>query len=80
VASGLLLLSPLAVRAEFGRFDVLIRGGSVYDGSGGPPHRADVNLRGDRIETVGNLADANNRTVLDATDLAVTPGFVNMLS
>ncbi|HSD27046.1 MAG TPA: hypothetical protein VLL75_07050, partial [Vicinamibacteria bacterium] len=80
VAAGLLLLPPLAVRAEPGRFDVLIRGGSVYDGSGGPPRRADVGLRGDRIEAVGDLGDADARTVLDATGLAVAPGFVNMLS
>jgi N-acyl-D-amino-acid deacylase len=83
VASGAacaLLLTPLATRAEPRPFDVLIRGGTVYDGSGAPPQRADVGLRGDRIEAVGDLAVATGHTVLDATGLAVAPGFVNMLS
>jgi N-acyl-D-amino-acid deacylase len=61
-------------------YDVLIRGGTVYDGSGGPPRRADVGLRGDRIEAVGELGDAAGGAVIDATGLAVAPGFVNMLS
>ncbi len=76
-------LLPPAVppaRAELRAFDVLIRGGTVYDGSGGAPRRADVALLGDRVEAVGDLADASARTVLDAAGLAVAPGFVNMLS
>src|SRR5438045_2052725 len=62
------------------RFDVIIRGGTVYDGSGKPPRRADVGVRGDRVAAVGDLAGAGAATVVDATGLAVTPGFVNMLS
>src|SRR5439155_4250905 len=61
-------------------FDVLFRGGTVYDGSGQPPRRADVALRGDRIAVVGDLAGATAKTVVDATGLAVAPGFINMLS
>jgi N-acyl-D-amino-acid deacylase len=61
-------------------FDVLIRGGTVYDGSGQPPRRADVALRGDRVAAVGDLKDATAPTVVDATGLAVAPGFINMLS
>jgi N-acyl-D-amino-acid deacylase len=61
-------------------FDVLIRGGTVYDGTGGPPRRADVGLRGDRIAAVGDLAGATAKTVVNARDLAVAPGFINMLS
>ena len=79
-AAGALLLVPLLARAEAPSFDVLIKGGTVYDGSGAPPRPADVGLRGDRIEAVGDLADATGGTVLDATGLAVAPGFVNMLS
>jgi len=75
-----LLLAPSAIGADPPAFDVLIRGGDVYDGSGSPPRRADVGVRGDRIEAVGDLADAHARTVLDATGLALAPGFVNMLS
>ncbi|HKB06249.1 MAG TPA: serine hydrolase, partial [Gemmataceae bacterium] len=62
------------------RFDVLIRGGTVYDGTGGAPRRADVGLRGDRVAAVGDLSGATGKTVIDAKGLAVTPGFINMLS
>jgi putative CocE/NonD family hydrolase len=61
-------------------FDVLIRGGLVYDGSGNAPVRADVALRGDRIVRVGDLPDATARTIINAEKRAVAPGFINMLS
>jgi N-acyl-D-amino-acid deacylase len=61
-------------------YSVVIRGGTVYDGTGAPGVRADVGLRGDRIEAVGDLSQAAATTVVDATGLAVTPGFINMLS
>jgi len=61
-------------------YAVLIRGGTVYDGSGNPPRRADVGIKGDRIVAVGDLAAATAKTVLEARDLAVAPGFINMLS
>src|SRR5262245_48667905 len=60
--------------------DVVIRGGTVYDGTGTAPRRADVGLRGDQIVAVGDLSTAPARKVVDATGLAVAPGFVNMLS
>jgi N-acyl-D-amino-acid deacylase len=63
-----------------GPFDVLIRGGTVYDGSGEAPRRVDVGLRGDRIVAVGDLTNATAKTVVEAKDLAVSPGFINMLS
>ena len=61
-------------------FDVVIRGGTVYDGTGSPGRRADVAITGDRIATVGDLGSASGRTTIDATGLAVAPGFINMLS
>jgi N-acyl-D-amino-acid deacylase len=61
-------------------FDVLIRGGTVYDGTGGAGRRADVGLRGDAIAEVGDLSSASSRTMVDARGLAVAPGFINMLS
>jgi N-acyl-D-amino-acid deacylase len=61
-------------------FDVLIRGGLVYDGSGKPPRRTDVGLRGDRIAQIGDLGAAKAKVVIDARGLAVAPGFINMLS
>ena len=61
-------------------FDVIIRGGTVYDGTGAAGRRADVGIRGDRIAAVGDLAAAPATEVVDATGLAVAPGFINMLS
>src|SRR4029450_1717482 len=61
-------------------FDIIIRGGTVFDGSGAEPKRADVGIRGDRIAGVGDFRSAKAKTVIDATGLAVAPGFVNMLS
>jgi N-acyl-D-amino-acid deacylase len=61
-------------------YDVIIRNGTVYDGSGSAGVRADVALNGDTIAAVGQLADAAAETVIDANGLAVAPGFINMLS
>jgi N-acyl-D-amino-acid deacylase len=61
-------------------FDVIIRGGMVYDGTGGPGVRADVGIRGDRVAAVGNLASASAANSVDAVGMAVAPGFINMLS
>jgi N-acyl-D-amino-acid deacylase len=61
-------------------FDALIRGGVVYDGTGSPGRRADVAVKGDRISAVGDFGGATATTTIDATGLAVTPGFINMLS
>ena len=80
VSCGLALAVRLATAAPALSFDVLIKGGTLYDGSGGPPRRADVGLRGDRVEAVGDLAGATGGSVIDAKGLAVAPGFVNMLS
>ena len=60
-------------------FDVIIAGGTVYDGTGAASYRADVGIVDDRIVAIGDLSDATG-TRVDATGLAVAPGFVNMLS
>lgn len=62
------------------RFDLIIRGGTVYDGTGAPGKAADVGLRGDRIAAVGDLSRAKARRVVEARGMAVAPGFINMLS
>jgi N-acyl-D-amino-acid deacylase len=62
------------------QFDVIIRNGTVYDGTGRAPITADVGIRGDRIAAVGNLSRAEAKTIVDAKGLAVAPGFINMLS
>jgi N-acyl-D-amino-acid deacylase len=61
-------------------FDVLIKGGTVYDGSGAEGRVADVAIRGDRIVGVGNFENSQAKRLLDAHGLAVAPGFINMLS
>jgi putative CocE/NonD family hydrolase len=73
-------VAPRAQTAAAAPYDVLIRGGTVYDGTGAPPRRADVAIRGDRVVRVGELPDAEARQVVDAKGLAVAPGFINMLS
>ena len=61
-------------------FDFVIRGGTVYDGTGAPGRPGDIGIRGDRIAGVGDLSDVPATTVIDAAGLAVAPGFINMLS
>jgi N-acyl-D-amino-acid deacylase len=76
--SALLVLGQ-SVFAE-SAFDIVIKGGTVYDGSGSEGRVADVAIRGDRIAGVGNFASAPAKSVIDAHGLAVAPGFINMLS
>ncbi len=71
-------LNAVAAGAE--DFDVLIRGGDVHDGTGARSRVADVGIRGDRIAAIGDLGKARARNVVDAKGLAVSPGFINMLS
>src|SRR3982751_237892 len=61
-------------------YTVLIRGGTIYDGSGEAPYIGDVAIRGDRIVYVGPHAPGRAARVVDASGKAVSPGFINMLS
>src|SRR5215472_4758571 len=61
-------------------FDVIVRGGTVYDGTGAKPRQADIAIRGGRIAGIGHFKAAKTNTVIDAKGLAVAPGFINMLS
>lgn len=58
--------------------DWILRGGSVVDGSGGEPVRADVGLAGDRIAAVGDLSSAKAANELDASGRLVCPGFIDV--
>jgi N-acyl-D-amino-acid deacylase len=62
------------------RYDVVIRHGTLYDGSGRPPVSADLAIAGDTIAAIGDLRAARGTREIDATGLAVAPGFTNMLS
>ncbi len=61
-------------------FDVIIKGGTVYDGAGGEPQHVDLAIRNDRIAGIGDFKTTNAKVIVDATGLAVAPGFINMLS
>ena len=61
-------------------YDLIIRHGTLYQGSGGTPITGDLAISGDRIVAIGNLAGKTARQEIDATGLAVAPGFINMLS
>jgi N-acyl-D-amino-acid deacylase len=66
--------------SDLPEYDIVIRGGLVYDGSGRPPRIADVAVRGDSIAAVGEQLPGKVALEIDATGLAVAPGFINMLS
>ena len=61
-------------------YDLIVRNGTLYDGTGTPGRRADVGIRGDRVASVGDLSGATATTEIDATGKAVAPGFINVLS
>ncbi len=61
-------------------FDVIIRNGTLYDGSGTKSFVGDIAIQADTIAAIGDLKDAHGKKEMDATGLAVAPGFINMLS
>jgi N-acyl-D-amino-acid deacylase len=61
-------------------YDLVLRGGLVYDGSGAAPRVADVAIAADTIAAIGSLAGATAQRTLDVSGLAVAPGFINVLS
>jgi N-acyl-D-amino-acid deacylase len=83
IVLSLLLLLPVLAFSQTPQpisFDVLIKDGTVYDATGGAPRRVDVGIKADRIIAVGKLASSKAGMVVDARNLAVAPGFINMLS
>ena len=61
-------------------FDCLIKGGLIIDGSGGKPFKGDVGITGDKIKEIGELKDAQAKTIINAVGLAVAPGFIDIHS
>ena len=78
--SGLLLSSTAPAAETAPDYTVLVRGGTIYDGSGGAPYAGDVAIKDDRIVYVGPHASGQAARVVDAAGQAVSPGFINMLS
>src|SRR2546427_9294941 len=81
VAITALLLFSVAPAAQqrASRFDVLIKNGRIVDGTGAPWFRGDVGIAGDRITAVGAIGDATSATTVDAANLVVAPGFIDLL-
>jgi N-acyl-D-amino-acid deacylase len=61
-------------------YDIIIRNGTIYNGSGSDPFIADLAIQNDTIAFIGDLSSAKGVQEIDATGLAVSPGFINMLS
>ena len=76
----LLLLLGCAARRPVPAYDLVIAGGTIYDGLGGAPLVDEVVVKDDRIAYVGPEAPGRAARTIDAAGLAVTPGFINMLS
>lgn len=66
--------------AEPDKYDLIIRNGLVYDGTGTPPVKADVAIQADTLVAIGDLKNAIGTKEIDAKGLAIAPGFINMLS
>jgi len=76
----ILVLCAFSAIAAAQTYDVIIKNGIIYDGTGGESYRADVAIAGDKIVKIGNLSKAKAKQTIDANGLAVAPGFINMLS
>jgi N-acyl-D-amino-acid deacylase len=75
----LVLLSAVACHKSV-EYDLILRGGVLYDGSGDKPRMADIAVQNDTIVAIGDLSKARGRAEIDAQGLAVAPGFINMMS
>ncbi len=75
-----LLLVSLLAEAQTPLYDLIIRGGRIVDGTGNPWFRADLALRGETIAAIGQLGQATAQRVIEAKDLIVAPGFIDIHS
>ncbi len=60
------------------RFDLIIKNGTIYDGSGGASFKSDIGIIGDQIKAIGNLESGSADMVIDASNYAVSPGFIDI--
>jgi N-acyl-D-amino-acid deacylase len=61
-------------------YDIILRNGTVYDGSGGAPYEADIGIKKDKIKSIGNLSEEKGKEEIDVSGMVVAPGFINTLS
>jgi N-acyl-D-amino-acid deacylase len=80
IGAGICLMILLSSCGPRVRYDLIIRNGTIYDGTGSAPMTGDVAINGDTIVRVGRLTNAVGRREVDARGMAVAPGFINMLS
>jgi len=73
-------LYPLSEQVHQQTYDIIIRNGTIYDGSGSEPFLGDVAINNDTIAALGDLKNTLGKNEIDATGLAIAPGFINMLS
>lgn len=76
----LLLCFGLCACGPTVQYDIILRGGTIYDGSGKDPFFGDIAIHNDTIAAIGDLKDAQGKMEFDVSGLAVAPGFINMLS
>ncbi len=77
----LLLLIPFFISCQHTiQYDTIIRNGLIYDGNGTQPVKGDIAINADTIAAMGNLDKASAKEIIDAKGMAISPGFINMLS
>ncbi|TAJ52821.1 MAG: D-aminoacylase [Chitinophagaceae bacterium] len=76
----LLILTALLTACGSKKYDTIIRNGLVYDGNGTAPFKADIGVKNDTIAFIGDLSKESASNEVDARGMAVSPGFINMLS
>lgn len=76
----LILFLIILAACKTDTYDIIIRQGTIYDGSGSSPYVADIGINADTLAVIGDLSRAKGKTEINATGLAVSPGFINMLS
>lgn len=80
IVFGVLTLIIACTQQPQKEFDYILRGGAIYDGTGKPSFVGDVAIQADTIAAIGDLKNAKGKKEIDATGLAIAPGFINMLS
>src|SRR5215218_1187164 len=71
-------VAAIACSSPAERFDLIVRGGQILDGTGSASQRADVGVVGDRITAIGDLSAAQSGQLIDAAGLTVAPGFIDV--
>jgi N-acyl-D-amino-acid deacylase len=78
--SVMILMCANVIRADETQYDIILKNGTIYDGSGKEPFKGDLAINGDKIVAVGKIENAKGKQEIDVKGLAVAPGFINMLS